>query len=157
MNIYKSKLTPKNSTSFSNHSSKDGISVQFEFQRSLPNWWHKVINTYVSTQYSISIDLKKILHHWHVKMSDREERRKVINWEICKKFKFDHAKKWYMHNPASVLENDTHKLLWDFDIQTDHLISIRRPGVIIINKKKENLQNCRYYCPGWQQNKTERM
>ena len=42
-----------------------------------------------------------------------------------------------MHNPASVLENDTHKLLWDFDIQTDHLISARRPDLIIINKKKK--------------------
>ena len=41
-----------------------------------------------------------------------------------------------MHNPAPVLENDTHKLLWDFDIQTDHLISARRPDLIIINKKK---------------------
>ena len=27
-----------------------------------------------------------------------------------------------MHNPAPVLENATHKLLWDFNIQTDHLI-----------------------------------
>ena len=41
-----------------------------------------------------------------------------------------------MHNPAPVVENDTHKLLWDFDIHTDHLISARRPGLIIINKKK---------------------
>ena len=41
-----------------------------------------------------------------------------------------------MHNPAPVLENDTHKLLRDFDIQTDHLISARRPDIIIINKKK---------------------
>ena len=24
-----------------------------------------------------------------------------------------------MHNPAPVLENDTHKLLWDFDIHTE--------------------------------------
>ena len=32
---------------------------------------------------------------------------------------------WYMHNPEPVLENDTHKLLWDFDIQTDHLILAR--------------------------------
>ena len=40
-----------------------------------------------------------------------------------------------MLNQASVLENDIHKLLWDFDIQTDHLISARRPDVIIINKK----------------------
>ena len=36
---------------------------------------------------------------------------KVIHWEMCKKFKFDHTNKWYMHNAASVLENDTHKLL----------------------------------------------
>ena len=44
--------------------------------------------------------------------------------------------KWSMHNPASVLENDTHKLLWDFGIQTDHLISGRKQDLIIINNKK---------------------
>ena len=41
-----------------------------------------------------------------------------------------------MHNPAPVLENDSHKLLWDFNIQTDHLIPARRPDLIIINRKK---------------------
>ena len=41
-----------------------------------------------------------------------------------------------MHNPAPVLEDNTHKPLWDFDIHTDHLISARRPDLIIINKKK---------------------
>ena len=41
-----------------------------------------------------------------------------------------------MHNSAPVLENYTHKLLWDFDIHTDHLISARRPDLIIMNKKK---------------------
>ena len=90
---------------------------------------------------------------------------KVIHKEMCKKLKFDHTNKWHMSNRAAVLENDTHKLLWDFDIQTDHLIPARRPDLIIINKKKkkkkkkekENLQNCRLCCPGWPQNKTERM
>ena len=62
---------------------------------------------------------------------------KVTHWEMCKKLKFDHTNKWYMHNPASVLENDTHKLLWDF-IQTDHLISARRPNLKIINNKKRD-------------------
>ena len=62
---------------------------------------------------------------------------KGIHWELCKKFKFDHTNKWYMNNPAPVLENDTHKLLWDFDIQTDHLISARRPDRVIIKKKKK--------------------
>ena len=37
----------------------------------------------------------------------------------------------------------THKLLWDFDKQTDHLISGRRPDLIIINnntqKRKRDL------------------
>ena len=52
---------------------------------------------------------------------------KVIHWGMCKKFKFDHANKCYVHNPAPVLENDTHELQWDFDIHTDHLISARKP------------------------------
>ena len=37
---------------------------------------------------------------------------------------------------APVLGNDSHKLLWDFNIQTDHLIPARRPDLIIINKRK---------------------
>ena len=42
--------------------------------------------------------------------------------------------------------------------QTDHLILTRRPDLMIINNnKKEILQNCRLCCPGWPQNKTERM
>ena len=51
-----------------------------------------------------------------------------------------------MHNPAPVLENDADKLLWDFDKQTDHLISARRPDLIIINKKKKKKKkkkNCK--------------
>ena len=41
-----------------------------------------------------------------------------------------------MNNPAPVLENDSHKLLWDFNIETDHLIPVRRPDIIKINKRK---------------------
>ena len=48
-----------------------------------------------------------------------------------------------MHNPAPVPENDTHKLLWDFNIQTDHLILARRPDLIIINKKKKKKKICK--------------
>ena len=43
---------------------------------------------------------------------------------------------FYMHNRAPVLENDTQKLLWDFNIQTDHLILARSSDLIIINNKK---------------------
>ena len=78
---------------------------------------------------------------------------KVIHWEMCKKFKLDHTNKCYMHNPAPVLENDTHKVLSDFDIYTDPLISARKPDLT----KKETLQNGRLCCPSWPLNKTERM
>ena len=65
---------------------------------------------------------------------------KEINWGLCWKLKFNHK---YLQNPASVLENETHKFLWDFEKQTDHLISARRPDLIIISKKKKKKRTCR--------------
>ena len=65
---------------------------------------------------------------------------KVIHWELCKKLNFDHSTKWYMHKPESVLENETHKILWDFEIQTNHRIPTGRPELVIVyktNKKKK--------------------
>ena len=94
----------------------------------------ETINHIISECSKLAQKEYKARHDWLVKM---------IHWEMCKKFKFDHTK-WYIHNPASVFENDT--LLWDFDIQTDHLISARRP-TINNNNKKENLQNCGLCCP----------
>ena len=40
-----------------------------------------------------------------------------------------------MQKPESVLETETHKILWDFKIQTDRQISTGRPDRVIINKK----------------------
>ena len=68
---------------------------------------------------------------------------KVIHWELCTKSKFDHTSKWYMHNPESALENETHKLLWNFKIQTDRLILARRPDLMIVKKKEKKKKNKR--------------
>ena len=87
----------------------------------------KTINHIISECSKLAPKEYKTRHDWV---------GKVIHWEICKKLKFDHTNKWYLHNPAPVLENDTHKLLWDFDIHTDHLVSAIRPDLIIINNKK---------------------
>ena len=86
---------------------------------------------------------------------------KVIHRELFKKLKFDYTNKWYMHDPESVQENETNKFFWDFEIQTDHLISARRPDLVIINKnkknkRKENLPNCELCYPGLAQSKIER-
>ena len=89
----------------------------------------ETINHIISECSKLAQRKYKGRHDWVVK---------VIHGKMCKKFSFDHTNKWYMHNPAPVLENTTHKLQWDFNIQTDHLIPARRPDLIIINKKKRN-------------------
>ena len=48
-----------------------------------------------------------------------------------------------MHKTEFVLENDMHRLLWGFEIQTDHLISARRPDLITLKKKKKKKKTCR--------------
>ena len=62
-----------------------------------------------------------------------------------------------MHNPESVLENEMHKILRDFKIQTDHLIKARRPDLGIVKKKKKkknkNLPKSGRFHPGTPQKK----
>ena len=72
-----------------------------------------------------------------------------------------------MHNPESVLENEVHKVLWDYEIQTDHLISARQPDQVIVNKKRKkkkkkkkkkegNRPNSEFYCRERLQSKIKR-
>ena len=51
---------------------------------------------------------------------------KVIHEELCKRLKYDHADKWYMLKPESVLENEAPKILWYFKIKTDLPILTKR-------------------------------
>ena len=43
--------------------------------------------------------------------------------------------KWQVFKSESILENGTHKILWDFEIQTDHLKPSRWPDQAIITPK----------------------
>ena len=45
--------------------------------------------------------------------------------------------------PSTCPKKATHKLLWDFNIQTDHLIPARRPDLIINKKKKKRKRTCK--------------
>ena len=46
--------------------------------------------------------------------------------------------KCYEHEPESVLENEDYKILWDFSIQTDHVIEARRPDLVAVDKKERS-------------------
>ena len=55
-----------------------------------------------------------------------------------------------MHSPASVLENDTHELLWDFDIQMEPPNLGPKTRFYNQEKKNENLQNYGICYSNWQ-------
>ena len=93
--------------------------------------WAETINHIISECSKLAQKEYKTRYNWV---------SQVIHWELCKKFEFDHTNKWYMHNQEYDLENEMYKLFWDFELQTDHLISIiRSDHLIIINKKKKRI------------------
>ena len=62
-----------------------------------------------------------------------------------------------MHQPESIWEKEMHKILWDFEIQTDHLISTKRLDLVVVNKKKkENLPNSGVCHPRGSQSENQR-
>ena len=70
---------------------------------------------------------------------------KVIYWELSKKLKFGHADECYRQKPESILVNETHKIFWDFEIQTDCPIPARGSNIGLINQKKKNLLSGRFF------------
>ena len=47
---------------------------------------------------------------------------KILHWKLARKCNFEAGDKCYEHERESVLENKDYKILWDFSIQTDHVI-----------------------------------
>ena len=58
---------------------------------------------------------------------------------LSKIMKFYLITKWYMHKLESFKKNETHKILWDFEIQKHQQIAVRRSVLLLIFIKRENL------------------
>lgn len=58
-----------------------------------------------------------------------------LHWSLCKQFGFERAQNWYEHRAEKVLENEDYKLLWDFDIKCDRMITERRPDLVVVKKR----------------------
>ena len=77
------------------------------------------------------------------KMAQKEFKRrhdwvgKKIHWEACLKYGFDVKSKWYENEPVTTMEKDVCTILWDFNIQTDHVIQVRRLDLVIKEKSEE--------------------
>ena len=55
---------------------------------------------------------------------------------VLKVGNFKAGDKWYEHEPESALETEDYKLLWDFGIQTDHIIEAWRSDLARVDKDR---------------------
>ena len=76
------------------------------------------------------------------KLAQREYKQRhgnivrTVHLELCQKFGLVGEVKRYNDKPARVVENDRVKILWDFNIQTDHVIQHRRPDIVVLYKNE---------------------
>ena len=78
------------------------------------------------------------------KLAQKEYKRrhdnlgKIVHWKLARNCNFEAGDKWYEHEPEIALENENYKILWDFSIQTDHVIEARRPDLVLVDKKERS-------------------
>ena len=65
---------------------------------------------------------------------------KALHWDIFRKKGLYVPEKWYQHKPLLCTKNESFKILWNFNIQTDHTIEHRGPDIIIIDKTNKKAQ-----------------
>ena len=73
---------------------------------------------------------------------------KIVHSKLARKCNFEGSDKWYEHEPESVLENEYYKILWNFSIQTDHVIEAQRPDLVVVNKKERDCKIIDVAVPG---------
>ena len=88
------------------------------------------------------------------KLAQKEYKRrhdnlgKIVHWELARKCNFEAGDKCYEREAESVLENEDYKILWDFSIQTDHVIEARRPDLVVVDKMERSCKIIDFAVPG---------
>ena len=57
--------------------------------------------------------------------------------KLCEKYGLESNERCYEHDPESVVENDGVKVLWDINIQCDHIIEAKSPDIVVVSKYKK--------------------
>ena len=64
---------------------------------------------------------------------------KTLHWKISKEYNMLCSEKLYNHTPEKLVESDRPKILWDYDVRTDHRIQARTAGLILVNKENQKV------------------
>ena len=65
---------------------------------------------------------------------------RYVHWQLCQEAGIESSDKWYKHKPESVMENNDYKIYWDFMIQCDRLIEVRKSDIVLIEKIKKEVK-----------------
>ena len=65
---------------------------------------------------------------------------KIVHWKLVRQCNFEVKGKWYEEGPESILENEVYKVLWDFNIQADHVIESLRVDLVDVSKKSRTCE-----------------
>ena len=60
----------------------------------------------------------------------------AVHWELCHLCGFSCSDQWWCHQPEAVMDSSDYRLLYDFNIFTDHRITARRPDIVLIDKQQ---------------------
>ena len=88
------------------------------------------------------------------KLAQKEYKRrhnnlgKIVHWELARICYFEAGDKCYEREQESVLESEDYKILWDFSIQTDHVIEAQRPDLVLVDKKERICKIIDFPVPG---------
>ena len=91
----------------------NNIKTKIDGTRNDPKCWMYKANDEIITH--IISECPKLLQNEYKRRHDWMG--KTVHWDICKKKGFNVPEKWYEHKPLPCTENESFKILWDFNIQ----------------------------------------
>ena len=77
-----------------------------------------------------------------------KENSKIVHWKLARKYNFVTGDEWYEHEPESALESKDYKILWDFSIQTYHVIEAWSLDLVVVDKKRRTCKIIDFAVPG---------
>ena len=109
--------------------------VKYHIDKSVDSPFCRMCGETGETISHIVSECSKLAQMEYKKRHDNVAR--MVHQKLCEKFNLEKSEKWYLHNPQTVSENVNHKLIWDMNIQRDHVIVERRPDIVTVTKMEK--------------------
>ena len=80
----------------------------------------------------------------------------LIHWNLFKKYEPDHIRHWHAHTAEKIMGNKKVIVLWNFTIQTDHVIQTRRLDFAAKEKEMDHTWIIVIAMPGYSSTEEEK-